>query len=231
MSSDLVTGDNTSARKNKSKVGAYQHTMLPTVADTSKKAVRDLGKSVKDMAGNMKRVVNQANEVAEHMKKHVEDKLNNHAIQTKASIGKLEAQVSLHAKKHGGDVAKLKRDVADAHKKCDSETDKLKKKHNDDIARLEVLVGSLTSKIDHLTKRVALMEGSKKKDYIHLGKDAFVPPQPESKKSSGGVWETAPLAASINGGLSLFNIGYTKKKGYDVTIDKDSGRLMLYTPK
>ncbi len=253
MSSNLVTGDNTSARKNRSKVDAYHHVMLPSVGDGNRKAVRDLGQNVKDMAGNMKKAINQANDIASTLKHHVETKLNAHSLQTTATIGKLEAQVSLHTKKHGDDVAKLKADVIHNDKKCDSETTKLKKelinlhkKHGDDVAKLkadvhkkcngdlsklEVLIGSLTDKLNALTKRVVALEVTEKKDYIHLGKDAFVPPQPESKESSGGVWETAPLAASVNGGLSLFNIGYTKKKGYDVTIDKDSGRLMLYTPK
>lgn len=274
MSSNLVTGDNTSARKNRSKVDAYRHVMLPSGGDSNKKAVHDLGQNVKNVASSVKKTIHQVNDIASGLKKHVDAKLNAHALQTTASLGKLEAQVSLHTKKHGDDVAKLKRDAAHADKKCDTETAKLKKdlhglhkkheadlaklkndliepskkcdaetaklkkelnglhkKHEAELSKLEVLVGSLTNKINALNKRVALLEGDKKKDYIHLGKDTFVPPQPESKKSSGGVWETAPLAASVNGGLSLFNIGYTKKKGYDVTIDKDSGRLMLYTPK
>lgn len=91
---------------------------------------------------------------------------------------------------------------------------------------------SLQRKIDSLAAQVQALEGklSLQDNHVLVGEKFNLPAQPEPK-SKGGVWEDAPLALAVSGGIALHNIGYTNKKGMQLTVDPETQRLLIFHGK
>lgn len=91
------------------------------------------------------------------------------------------------------------------------ELQNLVKQHQDTIAKLQESVSN--------TKRST-----------HFGEPVSLPEQPKPQ-SEGGVWKSAPLSMSVNGGVVLHNIGFTKEKGLDLTLCPKTHRLLVHQSK
>lgn len=105
-----------------------------------------------------------------------------------------------------------------------------------EIAQTKKSIGDLHSLIE-ANKNVASnilsiggTNGNVQQEYAHFGAPFNLPEQPVPVKEAG-VWKDAPLALSVNGGVGLFNIGHSDKKGRQVMIDPSTHRLYVYSGK
>lgn len=176
------------------------------------------GISAKHVTREIKVVADKMDANLNSVKAHLSDEVSKHMNGARSAVSQL-----------GADIDKKNSDVLSKLKSYEDYIGKLEnkiKQHESISAKLDNDLREMTVKLDSYEKRFKNLE----KDTLHVGKESFIPPQPTPKQESG-VYKDAPLSLSVNGGLVLHNIGYTNKKGYDLTMDKDTGRVMLYHGK
>lgn len=256
MSSHLVTGDNSSYNKNQSVGSSWQKVGGIPAASTKNKELDRVNTIMKDKISKLEnRLISKIQHLEAHNNADIEKLKNEFSESIKKKdeeIAQLKALIA-NLQKSGDAVSQLKADinhlnVAHHTLEAKSNADHLNVKNtisqvHHEVAQLQKVHRALASNVvdpskvatlekayHSLASKVGDLEDQHSMDRLHLGEDQFIPAQPVAN-GDAGVWKDAPLALSVNGGVVFYNTGYTDKKGYDVTIDRETGRLMIYTGK
>jgi hypothetical protein len=139
------------------------------------------------------------------------DILHDHTASTSVSVLSLveeinDTKIDLHAK-----VEEKEKDISSL---------------NDRVDGIDHCVSLIKSRTDELEKK-----GEKSNpETLMIGKDVNLPRQPESI-SEMGVWKTAPLTLSVNGGIVFHDIGYTTngQGTFPLVWDPSTSRVLVGT--
>lgn len=246
MNSTVQTMDNSSEHKKYRKMKAeYQNSHI----DTLKKNVLLLNDNVVDW-DSLEKLKNASNEALEVHRNLIDDKISSvtDTLKNLLKNGLESAIKSTELKVQGLDSKFLNMDavVKTLDKKLSDLASKLTegitkaelgfKQQNDLLSKQletsKMQIGQLVHLVNTQKEALKKLEANvyTKDKLLQLGESFNIPNQPVVS-SDQGVYKDAPLALTVCGAAVLHNIGYTDKKGHQLTLDPDTHRVLVYTGK